>query len=393
MIENLHVESFKSLGEAELSFGNVNIFIGANGSGKTNILEAIGVVSAASYGIVDDESLLRRGIRPGVPRLYKTSNKKHKTSPHIAFSVEGKHCSYHVSLLNPLEKPLPKWHFKTERIFVDNHKVYARGIKNNINPEAGGAPVALADPKLSPDLQSFFNELQNYALYNPSTPILRGVMSDLQNRSPVGLSGGGLAEGLQTLIKLSNDNNDLYEAINEVINMFSWVEGVTTSTQVSKILSASLARQKRTIIFTDAYMKNKYNRLTAVDASEGILYALFLLVLCLSPNGPKIFAIDNLDQALNPRLIKKLMSLLQRWFQELIPDKQIFCTVHNPVVLDSLDVYNDKIRLFVVDRNSEGLTVIRQIKITQELIDKSKKLHIPLSQMWVDGYLGGVPDV
>ena len=63
MIRHFEVKSFKSLRETSLDFGNINIFIGANGAGKTNILEALGVVSAAAYGIVDDESLLRRGIR------------------------------------------------------------------------------------------------------------------------------------------------------------------------------------------------------------------------------------------------------------------------------------------------------------------------------------------
>ena len=87
MIRHFEVKSFKSLRETSLDFGNINIFIGANGAGKTNILEALGVVSAAAYGIVDDESLLRRGIRPGVPRLYKTSNQAYPISPHISFVV------------------------------------------------------------------------------------------------------------------------------------------------------------------------------------------------------------------------------------------------------------------------------------------------------------------
>lgn len=393
MIKHLRITSFKSLYEADLSFGNVNIFIGANGAGKTNILEAIGVVSAAAYGVVDDESLLRRGIRPGVPRLYKTSNKRKKISPHISFSVDGEKCGYQVLLLNPLEKPLPKWHFKTEKVIADDESLYTRGVKSNINPEAGGIPTVLAMENLSEEVKDFFEDLRNYALYNPNTPALRGLVPDMQNRLPVGLSGGGLAEGLQMLLNLANDDDDLDEAIDSVEEMFDWVGDVSTSTQVSKILSASLARAKRTITFTDAYMKNKYNRLSAVDASEGVLYALFLLVLCLSPNGPRVFAVDNIDQALNPRLVKKMMSLLQQWFQDLIPGKQIFCTVHNPVVLDVLNVYDDKVRLFAVDRNSDGLTSIKQIKITKDLVEKSRELHIPLSQMWVDGYLGGVPHV
>lgn len=392
MIRHLEVSSFKSLRKASLDFSNINIFIGANGAGKTNILEAIGVVSAAAYGVVDDESLLRRGIRPGVPRLYKTSNKKYTTSPHIAFEVGNENCRYTVSLLNPLENPRPKWHFKTEKVFEHGKEYYSRGMKTNIDPENGGIPAILASG-VSEELKRFFAELKDYALYNPNTPALRGLVPDMQNRMPVGLSGGGLSEGLQELLELAKKNDDLAGAIEDVEGLFDWVGDVGTSTQNSQILSASLPRTKRTITFTDFYMKDKYNRLTAADASEGILYALFLMVLCLSEHGPKVFSVDNIDQALNPRLVKAIMHLLQEWFHELVPEKQIFCTAHNPVVLDSLDLFDDIVRLFVVDRNSDGLTSIQQIKITPELIQKSKANHISLSQMWVDGYIGGVPNV
>jgi len=59
------VHCFKSIENAELELGNINVFIGANGSGKSNLLEALGVLAAAAYGRVDQESLVRRGCRPG----------------------------------------------------------------------------------------------------------------------------------------------------------------------------------------------------------------------------------------------------------------------------------------------------------------------------------------
>jgi energy-coupling factor transporter ATP-binding protein EcfA2 len=197
MIKHFEIDSFKSLRSLSLDFGNINIFIGPNGVGKTNILEALGVVSAAAYGVVDDETLLRRGIRPGVPRLYKTSNKKYRTAPHIAFLVESETCSYRVSLLNPLEKPLPKWHFKTEKVTFDSHDIYSRGINSNINGEIGGIPAVLAAEKIPKDILVFFNDLRSYSLYSPNTPTLRGLTPDMQSRIPVGLSGGGLSEGLK----------------------------------------------------------------------------------------------------------------------------------------------------------------------------------------------------
>src|ERR1017187_10020770 len=65
MIKKLKVQCFKSIESAELDLGHVNVFIGANGCGKSNLLEALGVLAAAAYGRVDQESLVRRGCRPG----------------------------------------------------------------------------------------------------------------------------------------------------------------------------------------------------------------------------------------------------------------------------------------------------------------------------------------
>jgi len=151
MIEQLEIENFKSIRQACLEFGKINIFLGANGAGKTNILEAIGVISAAVFGVVDDEALLRRGIRPGVPRLYKTSNRKYAISPHIAFCVKEGTCQYKVSLLNPLDNPRSCWHFKTERLESEELATsYTRGVKLNPNPAQGGIPGILStlDKKL-----------------------------------------------------------------------------------------------------------------------------------------------------------------------------------------------------------------------------------------------------
>ena len=65
MIDRIDIHEFKSIRSLSLELGKINVFLGANGAGKSNILEALGVISTAAYGIVDDESLQRRGVRPG----------------------------------------------------------------------------------------------------------------------------------------------------------------------------------------------------------------------------------------------------------------------------------------------------------------------------------------
>jgi predicted ATPase len=394
MIKKLTIDHFKSIHELTIELGKINIFLGANGSGKTNILESLGVVSAAVSGIVDDESLLRRGVRPGVPRLYKTSSQKFKTYPHIGFKVKSEECEYRISLLNPLEEPRPRWSYKTETFCDSKGKVHSWGVKTNKNPEAGNIPSIISEYEKGSYEDSFIERLRNYAIYNPNTPTLRGLIPDMQSRLPIGLSGGGLAEGVQLLKKAAYKNEDIMEAFQDMTRLFSWIKDINTSKNVGDLLPPSVPRQKTTITFVDKFMYSKHNKLTAADASEGVLYVLFLAVLCLSEDGPELFAVDNIDQAINPRLVREMMRMLCEWFETIIPTKQILCTAHNPSILDGLDVANDQYRVFLVDRNDVGATVVKRVNITPELIQKSQELKLPLSRLWVEGHLGGgVPNV
>ena len=56
MLDQLSVRTFKSLDDVTVDLGLVNVFIGANGSGKSNLLEALGILSAAADG-GDPESI------------------------------------------------------------------------------------------------------------------------------------------------------------------------------------------------------------------------------------------------------------------------------------------------------------------------------------------------
>ena len=42
-IEKIAIKNFKSLYDVSFEPGKVNVFIGANGSGKSSVLEAIGI--------------------------------------------------------------------------------------------------------------------------------------------------------------------------------------------------------------------------------------------------------------------------------------------------------------------------------------------------------------
>lgn len=257
--------------------------------------------------------------------------------------------------------------------------------QKNLDASAGLAALKVVELQADEPASQLLKALQSYAIYTPNTPALRSTVQDPQTRAPVGLSGGGLAEGFEVL-KRNGDEDRL----DEVLELLGWVSDVSVTDVVGDLLAPSVPRTKNVLKFTDRFMAPLRNTLTAADASEGSLYVLFAAILCLSPSSPSIFAIDNLDSALNPRLVTRLVSHLATWLAATNPSRQLLFTAHNPAVLDGLDLSDDEVRLFAVERNSDGHTKVRRIELSPAL--KQQNERYPLSRLWGMGNLGAVPN-
>ncbi|MYF19866.1 MAG: ATP-binding protein [Synechococcus sp. SB0677_bin_5] len=132
--------------------------------------------------------------------------------------------------------------------------------------------------------------------------------------------------------------------------------------------------------------------MSAYEASEGALYALFLAVIAGHKDSPPLCAVDSEDHGLNPRLARALMEYLCRWYTTMEEPRQILLTTHNPLILDGLPLQDDRVRLFTVSRTDAGRTSIRRVVVDEGLLEKAER-GLSLSRLWVMGHLGGIPDV
>lgn len=399
MIIKLSVKHFKSIFDLSFEPGMVNVLVGANGSGKSSLLEAIGVLSAAIDERVDDSSLYYRGVRLGTPSLYKSSFKNQNIPLTIELGVKWKNkegnWDYSVNLNNPIEKPLPSWEYHSERLDLNHNSVFGRSratkLQNfdiEINKFKGlfSFSQGVGAVRKAEDLYSTFRD---YAIYTPSTQILRGVMPDPSQREPIGLQGGRLSEVVNELLRFDSEQFGSMD-IDELLELIDWVNNVSVGRPTKDMLAPSVPSTQKVIRFKDRYMKEGRNELTPYDASEGSLYVLFVLSIAMHPSAPGMFSIDNFDQAMNPRLARKVASI---FCQQVIKNKKIaFLTTHNPYVLDGLNLRDERIRLFALDRDFNGHARIKRIVITDKLLAMGKEGY-SLSRLWVMGRLGGVPNL
>ena len=395
-ISKISISGLKAIQDASFEPGNINVLIGANGAGKSTFLEAIGLLSLAMTDRIDNASLFRKGVRLSTPALYKSSFKSVRKSSTIDLSIDWTDADcdnspdykYSVHLMTPSDDA--SWRFHSEAAYKSGSKIWGRSGRSK---EAYDSKVGMLmldqdtqNIDVRQEMQPSVEKLRNYAIFQPSTPILRGNTPDPVQEIPLGLNGGRLAEAIAELLHVEDDYPMFGSMdIDDLLELIGWADSFTITAPKKSNINEAVSTSRRVIEFCDKYMKES-DRFTAYDASEGSLYVLFLLSLAMHKKAPHIFAIDNFDQAMNPRLAKNVT----KCFCELIEEqnKTVFLTTHNPLVLDGLDLNNPNIRLFTVERNHKtGEAEITRITATSELTQQ----NMPLSRLWTTGIIGGVP--
>ena len=355
MIKKVTIKNFKSITEMDIPLGTINVLIGANGSGKSNILEAIGMVAAYSEGEIDLNKLSQAGIRIARPDLMVNSFLGQSQKQEIEISVQGDVYSHDYKINRPEDgNIMAPW--KGE---VEGNGRYATML----------------------DVAKFISQLRKFEIYVPEIDALRGL-SQQSTRIPIGIHG----EGFDVLLNmLPNELRE--EAAIEAHNCIDWLEQVTfDKDDILKVKGYKLGRSTSHLFFSDRFMQRKNNFFSAENANEGALVVLFYLTLIMSDKTPKFFAIDNVDMRLNPKLCRYLIGLLYKYAKRF--EKQLIVTTHNPAILDGINLNDDEQRLFVVSRSDAGDTRIKRIQTKSQEVGK----RIKLSEMWMNGMLGGVPE-
>lgn len=354
MFQEIHIKNFKSIADDTISLGRVNVFIGENGCGKSNILEAMAFLSAALEARLDNENLLSKGIRLAKPALMMSSFKGKKTPTKIiiAYQLTVKEHSISHSFefkTENQEANLTRWKYD-----------YPFSAKDSLNPKYG----------------------EDFVIYLPNTPALRGVTSE-SHKEPIGIYG----ENLDVLI--ANFDKEERAELQNYNYLIDWLSDffVDTSDQI-KLRGFKPNRSQSTLYFLDKYMMTKNNMFSSENANEGVLHLLFYLAVMISKKTPPVFAIDNIESCLNPHLCRHLMKEICDLAKK--HHKQLLITTHNPAILDGLNLHDDDIRLFEVKRLDNGNTKTRRIKLKPPHEEQEER-RLKLSELWTRGYLGAIP--
>jgi AAA15 family ATPase/GTPase len=385
MLKEVRIENYKSIQKLKLELGRVTVLIGENGCGKSNILEAIALASAAADDKLDNEFLASRGIRVTEPQFMRSAFEIDNLIKDIKIELRGNEVQRFSCLLQNDNSPYSQWVSKN---FLGDIETSIKNALKIVIHKYGGLEkiLSILEEKtefsgqelsiLKEDLQSFLliNFLNKFIIYSPENQALRTFEKEGQIQ-PLGING----EGLFKLLKfLSSDNQQQLNNIKKKLQLIDWFQDFEDPLNLSNL--------QNSLQIKDRYLDIDLTYFDQRSSNEGFLFLLFYFALFISDITPKFFAIDNIDASLNPRLCRRLM-------QELVElakkhDKQVIFTTHNPAVLDGLDLHDDEQRLFATYRNQLGHTKARRI-LKPELLEGQEP--VKLSEAFLRGYIGGLP--
>lgn len=414
LVQSIRIKNFKSARDLKLDLGQVNVFIGENGAGKSNILEAIAFAAAAAVEKVDNEFLASRGIRVTEPALMQSAFEAPDLNAPIEIDVSLKgEDDEAVKLefeIHSDSQPYPKWivteihsegkvNLPFEELLLlmreNLNKDPEKNLESNKSvldilekltkeitrrkpppPDSEGNLRYTVKSKLPPPqfvisrIEWMKKQLGEFVIYSPENSALRTSEREGQIL-PLGINGEGLSRFLQVLN--SDPKYVKLDAIRSAISLFGWASGL----KIERDERDNCLRAK------DKYLAEGFEWIDQRSTNEGFLFAAFYFSLFASDLTPRFFAVDNIDAALNPKLCEEIMKRIASLAK--LTGKQCILTTHNPAILDGLDITDPEQRLFIVSRSRSGRTVVRRFDKTPDLERKR------LSELFISGLLGGIP--
>ncbi len=389
MIKEINIKNFKSIVDLTLDLGRFNVIIGANGCGKTNILEAIAFAAAANMRKLDNEFLINRDLRLAKPELmvnaFEEGSYEMSEGPlkelsngvfYVRISEEGKKDRQVAVAYNGFEN---KWVNMSPYVNQEDYELIKK-VQGTVLDEEVMDDNLEAIRKNRPEdfyrlialFQTPKSEINSFLIYHPTEKHLKEVKDS--PIFPLGIRGEGLLQYLKDKSQQS-EYKGMFESINEGLGMLDWFDGV--------IVPVDLLNNEYKLSIGDRYLRDSMHFFDQRSTNEGFMFLLFYLTLFNSKDTPSFFSIDNIETALNPRLCTELTSRLIDTAKE--KNKQVILTTHSPFVLDGLDLSDDEVRLFVARRDIDGHTRVERVIYREDR-------NMPLSELWMSGLIGGLPD-
>ncbi len=339
-LTDFHIQGYRSVRDVWLKLKNINVIVGPNGSGKTNLYRGVYLLSTAATGEFA-RALAEEG---GMPSVLWAGARSRKERPVMQLSVRLNNFRYNIvcgSIGDVLrtETFTSDPEIRREEVFLlrDGHKsTLLTRTKQTITartndgkridytmrvPHNESVLTGLRDPQKFPELFALREEFRNWRFYHnfrkdAGSPIRKAHVPVF---TPVmGHDGYDLASAIATIQEAGQA-----DLLAEMVEL-AFPGAVVFTCEMRGVLKL--------------FMKtSEFNRpFGASELSDGTLQYLCLLAALLSLRAPPLLALNEPESSLHPQLLEPLARLLVLASKET----QIWLTTHSRELADLIMDYS-----------------------------------------------------
>ncbi|MBD3177351.1 MAG: AAA family ATPase [Armatimonadia bacterium] len=373
MLSRLRVGGYRSLRDVEWHPGALNVLIGPNAGGKSNVLQTLELIHRCAAGGVNGFvkhhgglSALRWDGTPGAVEFCIDTADRPSTGSFAAGGPTGPFSSsnafsYTLSLIAPQRDAVAVaeevlWHSgaESEPVCIRRSGLSAAMLQQDGDvlsydmPEDQIGESALArtpGPGTAHLTRAFASFLRGWAIYAavdfpPDCQARRPPLASYETQ--VDSEGGNTAAVLHTLYSEHRAFRDLLDDAMRTAFGDEFEELVFRPVAAQRV---ELCLRWRSL---DALRP-------AADLSDGTLRFLFLVAVLANPESPALVAIDEPDAGLHPSMLPIVAELAQ----EATRRSQVVFTTHSPELLDA---FGPNPPTTTVAELTEGRTVLSTLE-------------------------------
>lgn len=342
-IKQLNIEGFRSLKNVNWSPGNLNVVIGSNGTGKSNLLRFLELISVSAQGRLGKyiqalggmEPIVWDGIATKIKFTIETTPIESELGPEqyeMELARLGAGSSYRIDrelLTNShkFKQGRERKHFKFLERIAKNAVIFdenERGLvtaEEFVSDEESLLAIASGPFVSNHFIPPFQRELASIAVYhdlhvNKDAIIRQPSIARLEKR--VAPDGQNLISVLHTLY---TGDREFKRDINSAMK-------AAFGDDFDELVFPPASDQK---IQLRVRWKTLKREQSAAELSDGTLRFLFLLTVLASPSPAPIIAIDEPETGLHP----SMLPLIAEYAIDAATRSQVILTTHSPQFLDA----------------------------------------------------------
>lgn len=330
MITKLRIENYRSFVDAEVTLKPLSLVVGANGSGKSNLLRFLQLLSGKI-------KVARTHTSQGI-----------KTTPICLEANWDRHANH----------PTGKYGCSLE---IDGNLVKFDGRDDDAGLNTD-------------DFDRFPLAGKDLPIFNLKPDQISGIETVVANPH-VAADGSGTA---QVLDSLKNGNReDLFDRIEE--NFKRYVP------EISKLSLRTVEKGKKQIQVSENGLTTA---MPASELSEGTRLILAILTILHQEKPPNVILLEDIDRGMHPRVFEYVAPLMRDIAER--HGINILATTHNPYLVDCFQ--DDKGAVILVEKHN-GASTLSTLESRLEGLnyDEVDPDDMPLGNLWFSGLVGGTP--